>query len=88
MRIGTELNDDACAYLKDFGAATASNGAVGLYHIDRLTPEAVEQGDASSPPMQGVRGDDAELERVKASYPVIWKDKDATPGSASWAART
>ena len=35
--IGTELNDDACAYLKDFGAATASNGAVGLYHIDRLT---------------------------------------------------
>ena len=23
--------------------------------------------------------DDAELERVKASYPVIWKDKDATP---------
>ena len=31
--IGTELNDATKAYLKDFGAATASNGAVGLYHI-------------------------------------------------------
>ena len=42
--LGTELNDDTCAYLKDFGAATASNGSVGLYHIENLTPEAVEQG--------------------------------------------
>ena len=78
--IGTELNDDACAYLKDFGAATASNGAVGLYHIDRLTPEAVEQGESLIKPDAKVYViDDAELERVKASYPVIWKDKDATP---------
>ena len=44
--IGTELNDAACAYLKDFGAATASNGAVGLYHVENLTPEAVELGKA------------------------------------------
>ena len=36
--LGTELNDSNCAYLKDFGAATASNGAVGLYHIAGLTP--------------------------------------------------
>ena len=44
--LGNELNGEACAYLKDFGAATASNGAVGLYHIDGLTPEAKEQGGA------------------------------------------
>ena len=44
--IGNELNDTACAYLKDFGAATASNGAVGLYHIANLTPEAVELGES------------------------------------------
>ena len=43
--IGTELNDVAKAYLKDFGAATASNGAVGLYHIENLTPEAVNLSD-------------------------------------------
>ena len=78
--LGTELDDGAKTYLKDFGAATASNGAVGLYHIDRLTPEAVEQGESLIKPDAKVYViDDAELERVKASYPVIWKDKDATP---------
>ena len=41
---GTELTDEVCAYLKDFGAATASNGAVGLYHIENLTPEAKALG--------------------------------------------
>lgn len=78
--IGNELNDDAKAYLKDFGAATASNGAVGLYHMDGLTPEAVEMGEALIAEDAKVYViDDAELERVKNNYPVIWKDKDATP---------
>ncbi|MBQ9735614.1 MAG: DUF521 domain-containing protein [Clostridia bacterium] len=78
--LGTELTDAACAYLKDFGAATASNGAVGLYHIANLTPEAVELGESLI--AEGAREyviDDAELERVKANYPVIWKNPDATP---------
>ena len=43
--LGTELNDTVCTYLKDFGAATASNGSVGLYHIEHLTPEAVDFGE-------------------------------------------
>ncbi|MBP3595063.1 MAG: DUF521 domain-containing protein [Lachnospiraceae bacterium] len=78
--IGTELTDAACTYLKDFGAATASNGAVGLYHIDKLTPEAVEQGEnLIKEGAQVYVIDDAELERVKASYPVIWKNPDAKP---------
>ncbi len=78
--LGTELDDEACAYLKDFGAATASNGAVGLYHIENLTPEAKEQGEALI--REGAQVyvvDDAELERVKASYPVVWKNPDASP---------
>ena len=78
--IGDELNDSACAYLKDFGAATASNGAVGLYHIENLTPEAKEQGNALI--AEGAREyiiDDAELERVQANYPVIWKNPNAKP---------
>ena len=76
--LGTELTDDVCAYLEDFGAATASNGAVGLYHVENLTPEAVEQGEAlirENAPVYVI--DDAELERVKAGYPVVWKDLDA-----------
>lgn len=78
--LGNELNDSACAYLKDFGAATASNGAVGLYHIANLTPEAKELGESLI--AEGAREyiiDDAELERVKNNYPVIWKNPDAKP---------
>ena len=78
--LGTQLNDEACAYLKDFGAATASNGAVGLYHIENLTPEAKEQGAGLVAPGAKVYViDDKELERVQRSYPVMWKNKDATP---------
>ena len=78
--IGTELNDDAKAYLKDFGAATASNGAVGLYHIENLTPEAVELGESLiNDDAKTYVIDDAELERVYKSYPVMWKDKNAAP---------
>ena len=78
--LGTELNDEVKAYLKDMGAATASNGAVGLYHVDKLTPEAVEQGESLILENAQVYViDDAELERVKANYPCIWKDPDAEP---------
>ena len=78
--LGTELNDENCAYLKDFGAATASNGAVGLYHIENLTPEAKELG--AKLIAEGAKVyviDDAELERVKNNYPVMWKNANATP---------
>ncbi len=76
----SSLDDDAKAYLKDFGAATASNGAVGLYHIENLTPEAVRMKRALL--SEGYKTyviDDEELERVEKSYPVIWKDKNAKP---------
>ena len=78
--LGNELNDAACTYLKDFGAATASNGAVGLYHIDGLTPEAVDMGESLI--AEGAKVyviDDAELQRVKDNYPVMWKNEDAKP---------
>ena len=78
--LGEELTDEVCSYLKDFGAATASNGAVGLYHIDKLTPEAKELGGSLlTENVQVYVIDDAELERVKANYPVMWKNPDAKP---------
>lgn len=78
--IGSELDDAACTYLKDFGAATASNGAVGLYHIDNLTPEAKELGETLiADNAQVYVIDDAELQRVYDNYPVMWKNKDAKP---------
>lgn len=78
--IGTELDEATRTYLKDFGAATASNGAVGLYHVENLTPEAKECGkDLIVPDAKVYVIDDAELERVKNNYPIVWKDRDAAP---------
>ena len=78
--LGKELNKQNKAYLKDFGAATASNGAVGLYHVENLTPEAVEQGEKLiAPGAKTYVIDDAELERIKNGYPVVWKNPDARP---------
>jgi len=78
--LGRELTDEVCAYLKDFGAATASNGAVGLYHMEGLTPEAKELGGkliCESAKVYVI--DDQELERVQAEYPVMWKKPNAQP---------
>ena len=78
--LGNELTDDVISYLKDFGAATASNGAVGRYHIENLTPEAKEFGKKLINKDAKVYViDDAELERVYKSYPIMWKDKNAKP---------
>jgi predicted aconitase len=70
----------ASDYLKDMGAAAASNGAVGLYHVENLTPEAKIQGArlvVKKAPVYVI--DDAELERVKRNYPCIWKNPAAEP---------
>lgn len=73
--LGEELDDETEAYLKNFGAATASNGAVGLYHIDKLTPEAKKYGESLIKENAGTYViDDAELERVYKNYPVMWKE--------------
>lgn len=78
--LGGKLDDDAKTYLKDFGAATASNGAVGLYHVENITPEAVEFGEKLIREDAKVYViDDKELQRVYDSYPVIWKNPDAKP---------
>ncbi len=78
--LGKKLNDDVKDYLKDMGAASASNGAVGLFHVEGLTPEAVESGKKLV--LRGAKEyiiDDDELERVRESYPCIWKNPDAKP---------
>lgn len=78
--LGEGLNEKTCTYLKDFGAATASNGSVGLYHIDNITPEAVQSGEKLI--RDGAKiyvVDDKEIERVKNGYPCIWKNLNAKP---------
>src|SRR5690606_23284450 len=80
QHLGNELNKHVKDYLKDMGAATASNGAVGLYHIEDLTPEAKELGTkliVDNPKIYVI--DDKELNRIKESYPIMWKDINAKP---------
>lgn len=78
--LGKEITDDVSSYLKDFGAATASNGAVGLYHIDNLTPEAKEKGKKLiKKEAKTYVIDDAELQRIYDSYPIMWKNQNAKP---------
>lgn len=78
--LGTELTDSVKSYLKDMGAATASNGAVGLYHIENLTPEAKKLNlELLNENAMTYIIDDTELERVQNSYPVMWSKKNAKP---------
>lgn len=75
-----QLDKKAKDYLKDMGAATASNGAVGLFHVEGLTPEAKELGESlivENPNVYVI--DDEELKRVKESYPIMWENPDSKP---------
>ena len=78
--IGKTLDDTTCSYLKDMGAASASNGAVGLYHIENLTPEAVESGEKLiRKDAKKLVIDDEYLQKTYDSYPILWKNKNARP---------
>ena len=79
------LTEEAAAL---FAEATGLLGIVGLesvrvinrYDVENITPEAVAHGETLI--AEGARTyviDDAELQRVYDSYPVIWKNKDARP---------
>ena len=72
------LSGKTCDYLKEMGAACAAIGAVGLYHIENITPEAADQGQALlAPNYETTIIDDLELERLQESYPVMWTDQNA-----------
>jgi len=74
------LNEASIDYLKDMGAAAASSGAVGLYHVENMTPEALEfKRDLLVNGYQKYIIDDSELKRVMQSYSVLWKRKKARP---------
>jgi predicted aconitase len=74
------LSPAAMDYLKEMGAAAAAIGAVGLYHVEGLTPEAVEQNRnllVSGHKTYSIK--DGELEALFAGYPVMWPDKSVRP---------
>jgi predicted aconitase len=81
--LGTEITESVRDYLKDMGAASASNGAVGLYHVENVTPEAKDMG--RSLLNQNYKTyviDDDEIQRIYKTYPVMWKKRDQKPKMA------
>jgi predicted aconitase len=78
--LGEGLHETTRDYLKDMGAASASNGAVGLYHVENITPEAIEmKRDLLVDGYRKYVVDDAELEQVLRSYPIPWKRGSVRP---------
>ncbi len=78
--LGSSLTLEAKDYLKDLGAASASNGAVGLFHVDNITPEAKELGEnLIKSGFKRLTIKDTDLESIRKSYPVLWKKEDSKP---------
>ena len=67
-------------YLKDLGAAAAASGAVGLYHVENITPEALEfQRDFLKKDHKTFVIDEAVLENTFDTYPDPWNSKEEKP---------
>jgi len=78
--LGTGLSEETRDYLQDMGAACATYGAVGLYHVENITPEAVEQGTGLLVPDHATYVvDDQELQYLLVSYPVLWPSGRVKP---------
>jgi predicted aconitase len=78
--LGTEVSNDNMHLLKKMGSATASSGAVGLYHVENLTPDAKQKGrKLLKEGYQTYVFDDKEQARVLASYPTEFKDRPKDP---------
>jgi hypothetical protein len=77
---GGKVTNENMHLLKAMGSATASSGAVGLYHVEGVTPDAKEKGRKLL--VEGYQTyviDDAEQERVRATFKNLWPDKNADP---------
>jgi len=78
--LGSKLNANTIDYLHEMGAACATFGAVGLYHVENITPEAIDHGtDLLLPDHETYVIDGQALQKLQASYPVLWADNQAKP---------
>ena len=80
---GGKVTPDNLHLLKAMGSATASAGAVGLYHVDGVTPDAKENGRKLL--VEGYKTyviDDEEQARIVSTFENLWPDKDGDPTAA------
>jgi predicted aconitase len=78
--LGPGLNEATRDYLQEMGAGCATYGAVGLYHVENITPEASSQGREllNSDATTHVIGD-RELADLMSSFPKLWAGEGSRP---------
>jgi predicted aconitase len=77
---GGKVTNENMHLLKAMGSATASSGAVGLYHVEGVTPDAKEKGQKLL--VKGYKTyviGDAEQARIIGTFKNLWPEKDADP---------
>jgi len=78
--LGDEVTNDNMHLLKKMGSATAAAGAVGLYHVENVTPDAKQKGrKLLMKDYQTYVIDDAEQARVLSNFPVESKGRPEKP---------
>ncbi|MCL2154824.1 MAG: aconitase X catalytic domain-containing protein [Leptospirales bacterium] len=77
--LGKDLNATVKDYFKDMGAALASNGAVGLFHVENLTPEAAKGAAKIRDNAEVFVVTDETISQTVKDYPVIWKNPNSKP---------
>jgi len=78
--LGTEVTNDNMHLLKKMGSATAASGAVGLYHVENLTPDAKQKGrKLIKKDHQTYVYDDAEEARVLGNFPTKMEGRPEDP---------
>jgi predicted aconitase len=80
---GGEITEENMHLLKAMGSATASSGAVGLYHVENLTPDAKDKGrKLLAEGYETYVYDDAEEQKTIATFENMWPEKDGDPTAA------
>jgi len=77
------VNNENMHLLKQMGSASAASGAVALYHVEGVTPEAKEKGRKLL--AKGHKTyiiDDAEQARILATFKNLWIEKNGDPNAA------
>jgi hypothetical protein len=78
--LSSKLDAETTDFLQEMGTACATYGAVGLFHVENITPEAVDFGkDLLAQGFQTYVIDEYELQKLLDSFPFLWADKNAKP---------
>lgn len=78
--LGKGLSDATKDYLREMGAGCATYSAVGLLHVENITPEAIEQGrDLLLPDHTRFQIDEETMRQLGGAFSDKWLDPEAKP---------